>query len=53
MRRRRYVGCRVRRISSSPHELVLAVGEAKDGGGLWLCVAEPLRMPSRGLHPGP
>jgi hypothetical protein len=53
MRRRRNVGCRVGRLDSSPHGLVLAVGEAEDDGGPWLCMALPLRMPSRGLHPGP
>ncbi|NAZ32789.1 MAG: hypothetical protein GU356_00590 [Pyrobaculum sp.] len=53
LRRRRYVGCRVWRLDSSPRGLLLAVGEAEDGGDPWLCMAVPLGMPSRGLHLGP
>ena len=30
----------------------LQSGEAEDGGDPWLCMAVPLRMPSRGLHLG-
>jgi hypothetical protein len=33
--------------------LLLVVEEAEDGGDPWLCIAVPLRMPSRGLHLGP
>ena len=41
------------RLDSSPRGLLLAVGEAEDGGDPWLCMAVPLGMPSRGLHLGP
>ncbi len=29
--------------------MVPVVGEAEDGGGLWLCMAAPFQRPSRGI----